>query len=591
MPLDPSIILGYRPPQIAPPDIPTPLEQFGKVLTLRGLMQQGQLRGLEIEQAQRAAAATEAINRVLRGEAPPGVATIPGTVPAAPAPVAPGLAPQPQIGGVPEGAFWLPKPAPAVAPTAAPAPGGGTLPGGSVSLSQLSSLTPRLLQAGGAAALPIVENISKAAKAQIDQHISALDLEKKESAAIARLVGGITDDDSLKRALVAAANKDKIPWDDVRRYSDLGFANPATQSYLKQKGLESLDYDKSVELALKNAKEERDKLEFADKQRDQKKTEFAQGVQNLTDVSQFPAFLARQDPYIQAFYGGLAGFKDLDKLKQAVTLSSVKPEVGKTVAEPEAVQAGKVAVSAATGLAAKEAELGLQQRKNAAAVEASLKDPTGKYYANLPETVQKEIAPTLAERGFTAFGAKPTDVERRVLNFYERSKEAEDSLTKPRPGTGKSLEQMVSEKGIVDQLRFQYAPNVAQKPEDQLYWQALRQFTEARLRKESGAAIAAHEYTESQKTYFPVPGDSKEVLEQKRQARQGLLESMKQEAGPAYTQKQPETKPETKPIPAPTAAAMPTVGATVPGKGGKKYRFIGGDPNDPKNWPEVHAAQ
>jgi hypothetical protein len=328
MAIDPSIPLGVRPVVLPPLQIQTPLEQFGKVLSLRALMQQSQQRGLEIEQLQRAAEATEAINRVLRGEAPPGTAVAPGTVPAAPAPAAPGLPAQPQIGGVPEGAFWLPKPAPAVAPTAAPAPGGGTLPGGSVSLSQLASLTPRLLQAGGVAALPIVENISKAAKAQLDQHISVLDLEKRESEATARLVGGITDDDSLKSALVVAANKGKISWDDVRRYSDLGFANPATQNYLKQKGLESLDYDKRVELALKEAKQQREALE-------QGKGDFAQQVKMMTDIKQFAPLLAEQPPEIQKFYRSLGGITDLEEIKKAVAGGSIKAEQLATTIEAE----------------------------------------------------------------------------------------------------------------------------------------------------------------------------------------------------------------------------------------------------------------
>ena len=51
MALDPQIALGYRPPQINL-DVPSPIQQYGQMLTLRGLMEQQQLRGLQIEQAQ-----------------------------------------------------------------------------------------------------------------------------------------------------------------------------------------------------------------------------------------------------------------------------------------------------------------------------------------------------------------------------------------------------------------------------------------------------------------------------------------------------------------------------------------------------------
>jgi hypothetical protein len=52
MPIDPSISLGVRPPVIQPLQIQSPLEQYGKVLTLRNLMQEqqsGQL-GLQAQQ-------------------------------------------------------------------------------------------------------------------------------------------------------------------------------------------------------------------------------------------------------------------------------------------------------------------------------------------------------------------------------------------------------------------------------------------------------------------------------------------------------------------------------------------------------------
>lgn len=52
MAIDPSISLAVRPPVIAPLQIQTPLERFAKVQTLRNLMGQGQLRELQMLQAQ-----------------------------------------------------------------------------------------------------------------------------------------------------------------------------------------------------------------------------------------------------------------------------------------------------------------------------------------------------------------------------------------------------------------------------------------------------------------------------------------------------------------------------------------------------------
>lgn len=49
MALDPQIALGYRPP-VVNLEVPSPIQQYGQMLTLRGLMEQQQLRGLQIEQ-------------------------------------------------------------------------------------------------------------------------------------------------------------------------------------------------------------------------------------------------------------------------------------------------------------------------------------------------------------------------------------------------------------------------------------------------------------------------------------------------------------------------------------------------------------
>jgi hypothetical protein len=52
MAIDPSISLGVRPPQIAIPEIQTPLERFGKILTLQNLMRQGQMGDIQLQTGQ-----------------------------------------------------------------------------------------------------------------------------------------------------------------------------------------------------------------------------------------------------------------------------------------------------------------------------------------------------------------------------------------------------------------------------------------------------------------------------------------------------------------------------------------------------------
>jgi hypothetical protein len=63
----------------------------------------------------------------------------------------------------------------------------------------------------------------------------------------------------------------------------------------------------------------------------------------------------------------------------------------------------------------------------------------------------------------------------------------------------------------------------------QRYRQTVNQFAQAILRKESGAAISPTEYTMTERTYFPQPGDSKKTIQQKREERDRVIQSMYEE--------------------------------------------------------------
>ena len=73
------------------------------------------------------------------------------------------------------------------------------------------------------------------------------------------------------------------------------------------------------------------------------------------------------------------------------------------------------------------------------------------------------------------------------------------------------------------------------KSEDRkLLEQAERNFVNAVLRRESGAAISPEEFVSAEKQYFPQRGDGEAVLNQKAENRTTILESMKLEAGAAF---------------------------------------------------------
>lgn len=126
-----------------------------------------------------------------------------------------------------------------------------------------------------------------------------------------------------------------------------------------------------------------------------------------------------------------------------------------------------------------------------------------------------------------------TGGERQTLAFYNRGKEASDTLAAV-DQSGKSLEERIATQNKAGQLWGALAPNLVQTEDQQLYRQAQRAFTEARLRKESGAAIPQGEYDTDARTYFAQPGDSPALIEQKRKARENVLEGLKFSAGKAF---------------------------------------------------------
>ena len=70
----------------------------------------------------------------------------------------------------------------------------------------------------------------------------------------------------------------------------------------------------------------------------------------------------------------------------------------------------------------------------------------------------------------------------------------------------------------------------------QQFEQAVKNFTNATLRRESGAAIADSEFENANVQYIPQFGDSEEVLLQKKRNRLTISKSLELEAGEAFTQ-------------------------------------------------------
>jgi hypothetical protein len=189
-----------------------------------------------------------------------------------------------------------------------------------------------------------------------------------------------------------------------------------------------------------------------------------------------------------------------------------KAELAKAVREP-----------AATG--------GAGGGNDAALIDAVLGNPG--LYGQLTPTVKTRIAGALSQRGFNFSGPgsqlKPsTGIEKQSLNFFNRAKQASEELER--------TETQIAQAGLLAQGWQATAPNWLQSAEAQSYTQAQRAFTEARLRKDSGAAIPEHEFANDRRMYFVQPGDDPATVEQKRRSRSAALASMAFTAGNALAE-------------------------------------------------------
>jgi hypothetical protein len=88
--------------------------------------------------------------------------------------------------------------------------------------------------------------------------------------------------------------------------------------------------------------------------------------------------------------------------------------------------------------------------------------------------------------------------------------------------------------GTIGATIAEHAPNSAKSTERQQMEQAQRNFINAQLRRESGAAISEGEFANARQQYFPQPGDKPEVIAQKRINRQEVISGMARDGGQSY---------------------------------------------------------
>lgn len=129
----------------------------------------------------------------------------------------------------------------------------------------------------------------------------------------------------------------------------------------------------------------------------------------------------------------------------------------------------------------------------------------------------------------------PTEFQGKSAAFGLRAREADKILTDL---TGKFNPAAVNAKTSVADWpliggALGAATNYALNENDQKAEQAQRDFINAVLRQESGAAIGSSEFDNARKQYFPQPGDSAAVIQQKARNRQLAIQGFDNNAGKA----------------------------------------------------------
>ncbi len=171
---------------------------------------------------------------------------------------------------------------------------------------------------------------------------------------------------------------------------------------------------------------------------------------------------------------------------------------------------------------------GSSSGSNDALVASVLANPS--LYAGLPPTTKKNLIPALDKMGFdfAAAGAgKPaTQDQSNAAGYARRMEDAEDTI--------KNVQGDISKMNVLSFAAQSHLPPAGQGAVFQQYDQSARNFINAVLRRESGAAISQSEFDNARRQYLPQPGDKPETLELKRKNRETTLGNLIAAGGPAY---------------------------------------------------------
>ena len=145
------------------------------------------------------------------------------------------------------------------------------------------------------------------------------------------------------------------------------------------------------------------------------------------------------------------------------------------------------------------------------------------------------------KRGWTDAGKPQTQEEKKAEGYLERVEAANKIATQEPPPTEDlmrmatafaRLEEIPVVGDVLGAVRSAVGSTEADLFSKYGSWlNAMRDFQNAKLRKESGASIAPSEFIREARIYFPEPGDTPKVIKQKENARNLVVRSLINETG------------------------------------------------------------
>lgn len=130
-------------------------------------------------------------------------------------------------------------------------------------------------------------------------------------------------------------------------------------------------------------------------------------------------------------------------------------------------------------------------------------------------------------------GKAPTEFQAKSATYGARAKEAHDVMNELEALTGADAYNRLAATSLGGNGILNTLANPALSQTTQKAVQAQRDFINAVLRQESGAAIAPSEFANGVRQYFPQPGDKADVIEQKRRNRETAIMGFNNSAGNA----------------------------------------------------------